>query len=323
MKRYASNILRRQALSRTATAASSNSYVPQKLRHESSRTFHYLRPSTLAQLRSFSVSTAATTSTEATTQLQKKKNDSNIFLDNLGKIFLTVIAGIIATLVRSSRSTVNRNAVRDSIEESAAIDPVEIHELRLANSELQPQVYRTIMRDLVDRYPHGVCSYNEFITTTRTSMAGLKGPAFTIQLGHLVDRVVAELLTKYGKSDDDPLPLSLWLTTLSLALSSSIEERIEVLFEALETLSSGSPVTVKQVEEMVGHFQDTCQLPAETQIVATEDTFPTQQWVRGNAAELVPWEGSMTESIDLDAFSSILRTRSVCAWGECYHKKKM
>jgi len=280
-------------------------------------------PSVTAQLRSFSVSTAATTSTEATTQIQKKKNDSNIFLDNLGKIFLAVIAGIIATLVRSSRSTVNRNAVRDSIEESSAIDPVEIHELRLANSELQPQVYRTIMRDLVDRYPQGVCSYNEFVTTTRNSMAGLKGSAFTIQLGHLIDRVVAEVLTKYGKNDDDPLPLSLWLTTLSLPLSSSIDERMEVLFEALETLSEGAPVTVRQVEEMVGHFQDTCQLPAETQIVATEDKFPTQQWVRGSAAELVPWEGSMTEPMDLDAFRSILRTRSVCAWGECFHKKKM
>jgi hypothetical protein len=274
-------------------------------------------------LRGFSASTVGSASTEATTQIKTKKNDSNIFLDNLGKIFLTVIAGVIATLVRSSRSTVNRNNVRDSIEETSAIDPVEIDELRLANSELQPEVYRTILRDLVDRYPDGICSYNEFILTTRTTMAGLKGGAFTIQLGHLVDRVVADLLTKYGKSEDDPFPLTLWLTTLSLALSSSIEERIEVLFEALEKSSSGSPVTVKQVEEMVGHLQHTCQLPADTQIVATEVTFPTQQWVRGNAEQLVPWDGSMTEPIDLDAFRSILRTKSVCAWGECYHKKKV
>jgi len=234
-----------------------------------------------------------------------------------------VIAGIIATLYRSSRSTVNRNSIRDSIEETSVIDPVEIDELRLANSELQPEVYRTIMRDLVNRYPQGLCSYDEFLMTTRSTMAGLKGDAFTIQLGHLVDRVVIEILKKYGKNEDEPLPLSLWLTTLSLALSSSVEERMEVLFEALEIVGSGTPVTITQVEEMVSHLQDTCQLPADSQIVLTEEQYPTQKWVRGNARELVPWEGSMNEAIDLEAFRSILRTKSVCAWGECYHKKKL
>lgn len=326
MKRFSSEFLRCRVRSRappTSTAGSFKSSRSSKLLQHSTVTFHSIGPALATQLRSFSATAAATSSAQTTAQANKKKDDSNIFLDNLGKIFLFVIGGIIATLIRSSRSTVNRNAIRDMIEEISAIDPVEIDELRLANSELQPPVYRTIVRDLVDRYPNGSCSYNEFIMTTRTTMAGLKGGAFTIQLGHLVDRVVAEILTKYGQTEDDPLPLSLWLTTLALPLSSSVDERIDVIFEALELLNSGSPIMIKQVEDVVRNLQDTCQLPAETQIVPTEEQFPTQQWTRGSAEQLVPWERSATEHIDRDAFSAILRTKSVCAWGECYNKKKM
>lgn len=331
MKRVAFDIIRRRAVQDTPKSLQTikekqrfslltKSKVAQRSLHTS------IRSSTATfqtQLRQFSSpaapSATGSTTTQATT---KKKADSNIFFDNLGKIFLVVIAGIVATLVRSSRSTVNRNTIRDAIEESSVIDPVEIDELRLANSELQPEVYRTIMRELVDSYPQGTCSYLEFTLVTRKVMAGLKGGAFTIQLGHLVDRVVLEVLVKYQKSEADPFPLALWAATLSLSLNSSVDERMEVLFEALEKVGSGSPVTVKEVEEVVGHLQDTCQLPPETQIVPTTEKFPTQQWVRGSPEELVPWDGSKNEIVDFDAFQSILRTKSVCAWGECYHKRK-
>lgn len=269
-------------------------------------------------VRTYSSPAMATAAKEQTT---KKKDDSNIFLDNLGKIFLAAIAGIIGMVVRSSTSTKYRNNVRDQIEVLSELDPVEIDELRIANSELTPEVFRTIMRDLVDRYPQDTCSYREFTRTTRTTMANLKGEAFTVQLGHLLDRVVADVLDKYEKSADDGLPLSLWLATLSLALCSSVDERIQVLYEVLE--NSTTPVTFSQVEDMVKFLQDTCQLPPDTQVVPTETKYPVQQWERGTPAQLVPWDGSKEDQIDLEAFYSILRSKSVCAWGECYHKKKL
>lgn len=65
-----------------------------------------------------------------------KDDDSNIFLDNLGKIFLAVIGFIIGWLVRGSYGTSNRNKLRDSLEDLAALDPLEVDDLRVANSEL-------------------------------------------------------------------------------------------------------------------------------------------------------------------------------------------
>lgn len=250
-----------------------------------------------------------------------KKNDSNIFLDNLGKIFLTAVAGVIVMVIRSSTSTKNRNNIRDKIESVSVLDPVEIDELRLANSELTPEVFRTIVNDLLDRFPQNSCSYREFTLTVRTTMAHLKGEAFTVQLGHYMDRVVTEVLDKYEKSADESMPLPLWLATLSLALNSSADERIEVLFEAME--KADPPVVFSQVEDMVGFLQDTCQLPPDTQVVPTETKYPVQQWERGTPSQLVPWDGSKEDKIDLEAFQSILRSKSVCAWGECYHKKKL
>lgn len=264
----------------------------------------------------------STSAAQATAKDQKKKNGvSDMLLDHLGKIFLLAIAGVIATIVRSSRSTTNRNEIRDMVEKTSALDPVEIDELRLANSELTPRVFTTIVNDLLERYPQNTCSYHDFTHTTRSTMARLKGGAFTIQLGHLVDRVAAEILAKHGKSADDPLPLKLWLTTLSLTLNSSVEERIEVLYNVMQT--SDSPVVVTHVQELVGYLQDTCQLPPDTQIVPTETKYPAQQWQRGTPEQLVPWDGSKNDPMDLESFSSILRSKSVCAWGECYHKKKM
>jgi hypothetical protein len=319
MKRFATEIARRRLAPRLASSRCTFGSVNNTAIF-STRTLargHEAKSVLVARIHKFSTAAAPAAAKETI----KKKDDSNIFLDNLGKIFLASIAGVIAFIIRSSRSTQTKNTLRDLLEHDSVLDPVEIDELRLANSELSPEVFGKILSDLVDRYPQNTCSYNEFTLTARTTMAGLKGGAFTVQLGHLMDRVVTNVLDKYNKSADDPLPLSLWLTTLSLALYSSVDERIQVLFEVME--KSNSPVSFAQIEDIVGHLQDTCQLPPDTQIVPTETKYPVQTWERGTPDQLVPWEGAEDEVIDLDAFRSILRSKSVCAWGECYQKKKM
>jgi hypothetical protein len=306
-------------------------------------------------------------------ETKKSKNDkaggsssSNLFLDNLGKIFLAAIASVIATLVRSSYNTSNRNRVRDWLQEIAALDPVEIEDLRTANSHLTPDVFRAIMKDLAqtilpgdrngDGHSHGsgndvpVCTYHEFVFSVRKTMARLEGQAFTVQLGHLIDRVVADVMEDHQVTPDTPMPVSLWLTALSLSLNSSVRDRIRILNEVLQLERNhgqqeeeapptpqmdveGRPddnydpgtaaaVTLAQIRPLVGYLQSTCQLPPDTQIVATDTKYPTQQWERGRPGDLVPWEGSDRDVIDLRAFASILRSRSVCAWGECYQKRK-
>ena len=84
---------------------------------------------------------------------------------------------------------------------------------------------------------------------------------------------------------------------------------------------------------MVGYLQATYQLPPDTQIIPTDTKYPAQQWKRASPDELVPGGGVPSEReedhhkrneqvVDIVEFAAILRTKSVCAWGECYHKWK-
>jgi len=106
-------------------------------------------------------------------------------------------------------------------------------------------------------------------------------------------------------------------------------------------------VPFSRVRDMVGYLQETCQLPPDTQIVMTETKYPTQQYKRASPSELVPTvkvdddkekvtttttttddvggENSNDNDhygVDVVEFAAILRTKSVCAWGECYMKRK-
>jgi hypothetical protein len=280
--------------------------------------------------RKLSSATAGASDAKAAGDAATKKSPAgestgNVFLDNLGTIFLSAIGLIIGSLVRSSYGTSNRNKIRDVLEESAALDPLEIDDLRIANSELTVPVFRDIMKELTERFTdHQSVTYSDFIAAVRRTMIAMKGDNFTIELGHLLDRVVLGSLKKHGHTSDEPQPLAFWLTVLSLALSTPAVERIQILYEVLQEVGDrdNSTVTVANVQEIVGYLQDTCQLVPDTQVTMTDRKYPVQQYECGVAKQLVNWEGSEEDEIDVDAFAQILRSKSCCAWGECYSVKR-
>jgi len=251
----------------------------------------------------------------------KPEKSDNAFVDNIGTIFLSSIALIIAWLVRSYYGTANKNAVRDCIEEMTSLDPCEIDELRRANSELKIDVFREIIQIVREEFPGGSCTYEEFILVVRKQMIQKKGEQFTIEFGHLIDRVALGALQRREKEGNDVMPISFWLTALTLALNSSVPERIQVLYEIMQL--TNEKVTVDVVREHVGDLQDTCQLVPDSQVVETDRKYPFQQYKQGKGKDLVDWDGQSTDVLDVDAYAAILRTKSVCAWGECYHKKKI
>ena len=281
-------------------------------------------------------------STEASTAAANKpspakKNDSNIFLDNLGTIFLLTIGTIIGTLVRSSYNGSNRLQLRSDIELESELDPYEIDDLREANSEFKPEIFRRVAEAARTDFPTGTATYQEFVLSVRTTMRGIYGDAFTIELGHLMDRVVAAAFEARGKDlRTDQESLVFWFTVLSMALHSDASDRIRVLYEALQhsqhvggsnndipTDTTGTTITVKGVEELVAALQDTCQLVSDKQTVPTDVKIPTQQYRRATPSDLLQWEeGTENDQVDLQGLAAILRSRSVCAWGECYLKKK-
>jgi hypothetical protein len=87
---------------------------------------------------------------------------------------------------------------------------------------------------------------------------------------------------------------------------------------------------------MVGNLQKTCQLVPDAQIVETTTKYPYQTHRIGTPQELVgmgqimkkeelsekacaPKEDSFWSCQD---FHHLLRSKSVCAWGECYVKTR-
>jgi hypothetical protein len=253
-------------------------------------------------------------------------------------------------------------SLRDWIEQTSALDPLEMEDLRLVNTEFTPEVFQELLKRTTQRFPNGIASYSDFVTFVKQEMQTMKGDEFTIQQGYLLDRVVTKIIesnhnlatqsveNKVGKLEEQvdlsnalTLNLSLLFVILSLALHGSVQERIHILFDIMQndknligTVSTDlTHVDESQIIAMVEYLQQTCQLAPDCQIVESETKYPIQEYRIGTALELVA-KGKSLKKKDLsfesreghekmwtcNDFHHLLRSKSVCAWGECYVKKQ-
>ena len=261
---------------------------------------------------------------------KNKKNESkpNLFLDNLGTIFLTVIGLIIASLVRSFYGSTRKNDLRKQLEEVSALDPLEVDDLRFANPFVSVPVFRALIADVREAFPDGQATYRDVVHVVRKALQS-KHAIPTIELGYLLDRVALQVSQEAGITTAETQSVTLWLVLLSLALNAPIPDRIRILYEIMETDNatgggSSSTVTLLKVRDLVSYLQSTSQLVLDTQVLPTENqAYPIQSYHRGTPDELVRWDaGGLHDPIDIDALAEILRSKSVCAWGECYSKQK-
>lgn len=253
-----------------------------------------------------------------------KSGSSNIFLDNLGTLFLGGIVTVIAWLVRSYLNSQARNRLRDTIEDTAHADPIEIDDLRTANTELTAEQFIEIYSHVSSHQEP--LRYEEFVFCVREAMARKLGPAFTVQLGHLLDRVAASAMDKRGRSlVSDSMPLLFWLTILSMSVSSAPKDRINILFHVLSENNTKTP-SLEDVTELVGYLQDSCQLVPDAQVVATSQQYPLQQYAVASPVHLVDRYRVQYKDeepvIDCEKFRDMLTSNSICAWGECYKRKR-
>lgn len=116
-------------------------------------------PTTVADANSTTTTTnstnpANTNTTNTNSSINNNSNtnsnkNSNVFLDNLGTIFLTAIGGIVAWLIRSYINAQTRNALRDAVECTCPVDPIELDDVRLANNgnpNLGPDAFTQLLR---------------------------------------------------------------------------------------------------------------------------------------------------------------------------------
>ena len=261
---------------------------------------------------------------------------------------------IIATLVRSSKGSTNRSNLREELEspEVSAIDPVEIDELRIANDELTKDIYCRVAQRIYRSSNASTMTYGKFLYLVKDEMAKVgKGEEFTIQLGHILDRVVFSALkfsditnalhvgvegTKDNNSNDSvELPVPFFLTVYSLAMNASADDRIDALFDIMkhygekyEERRNDDLINEENVKKLVSYLQASCQLPPETQVVEKPDAkYPIQQYERASAENLLErakenlWKDKEhSNTFSLEEVRDILCSPAVCAWGECFSK---
>lgn len=281
---------------------------------------HVLRNKTLTQVPCRLLSTAATASAT-----NKAGDKPNIFLDNLGSLFLGGIGLVIATLIRSWYGTQNKNRVRDRIEQESALDPCEIDDLRQANRDVLPyKAFLHVLRQVDEEFPDKIATYESFSNAVRRSLIQYHGnnPTASLQLGHLLDRVALDVVTQSGGQATQPMYV--WFTLLSLALSAPVPERVQALWQVLRRQPVDNDVTIEHIQQLVESMQKTCQLVPDAHVIAEQThKYPTQQYRKATSQELVPWnDEDRSQPVDINTLDDILRSKSVCAWGECYHKKK-
>jgi len=304
---------------------------------------------------------------------KKKEDNSNLFLDNLGKIFLSSLGLILLLLLRSTTSNNSKSALQEDIESNAVLDPLEIDDLRCANADFTIDVWESIVIELKKEFGgREKVTYPEFLSVVTRVMRNMRGEGFTIQFGHLVDRVVIAELERMGVSDDvntsissdgdvvgegegeevrllqkEEIPLFFLLTALSLALNSTVSNRVRVLYDSMllmndaqvdQTTTATTTATLvpgERVCQMIQNLQNTCQLVPGAQIVETNSKIPYQTYRVGTGVELTrraregyggkKGNAGVTKEgqgpVTLEEFHAILKSRTVCAWGECYVKK--
>lgn len=304
---------------------------------------------------------------------KESKTTSDFFFDNLGKMFLALMASAILALIRSSMATTNQTNARIEVEETAAIDPLEIDDLRAANSpDFNAELFRCVMETVRQTFPSGRATYEDFASVVRNEIKKIKGESFSIQLGHFLDRVAISLLEsdvlkhkaninqggfvtdvkteeislikEETNENDKHLPIDLLFTLLSLCLSDTVDNRIGIMFHSLlqniqdsdvDTFLNENDVTKKrgflsesEIVDMIGYLQLTCQLPPSPQILLTEVKYPVQTYARGTPTQLMANAkkelniGGEDYKYSKDDFESILKSSHVCAWGECYNRRK-
>ena len=107
------------------------------------------------------------------------------------------------------------------------------------------------------------------------------------------------------------MPLLFWLVILSMALHLSLNDRISILYEAIEI--NDYAVTYLHMQEMISYLQVSSQLVPDSQVVMSDQKYPTQQYHRGTPSELIKWSGNDNNPIDIEAFAEILRSNAASA----------
>jgi len=249
-----------------------------------------------------------------------------LFLDNLGSIFLALVASLIVFIYRSTVSNGRIDKLRTEIEDTSVLDPMEVNEIRFANTDFTADIYNEIVITLYKQFASNTTelNYEEFVPAVMTFLEGNKlKHGLTMQYGHLLDRVVYNLMETKNKQNESgggfstvdrstvdvssvdyekPQSLLFFMVLLSLCINSTPAERLDSLHKLLVVDAEANngngnggrngdgdekKAPLETIKKLVTHLQTTCQLPPEIQVIETGVRYPFVEHKRATGGELV------------------------------------
>ncbi|KAI9910945.1 hypothetical protein PsorP6_010820 [Peronosclerospora sorghi] len=319
--------------------------------HQRSTSIAFARSSSPASLSSSAASTDSSAGCNGNKE-EPPKYKPGWFSRNPGVTLGGILIGIGLYIYRGSRGKKNFEALQTPIAEAAVISPYEAWELRSSNA-ITPEIYETVRDGVTRAFPEGKATMQQFDQYLGFKLAQV-GPTGLNKAYHL-ERVLLSLPTDENRQCD----VDAQLVAFSMAVKGTVDERLRNLFNLATKVPAGEgmneasedkeeenkeveqrEMSPKQLEHLLHLLLETYQIPSEKRVLAVEDAkYPFQQYRVATASDLLQAavqdqvrdkkiteeEARERQTYTFDAFSQLLRGKTICIWGECFSnsKKKM
>ncbi|KAE8881449.1 hypothetical protein PF005_g19124 [Phytophthora fragariae] len=272
------------------------------------------------------------------------------FSRNPGVTLGGILLGIGCYIYRGSRGKKNFEALQTPIAEAAVISPYEAWELRSSNN-VTPETFEDVRVGMARAFPSGKASMKHFDQYLGFKLAQ-SCPAGVSKAYHL-ERVLLSLEQDADRKSD----VDAQLVAFSMAVKGATDERLRVLFNLATNAPPGEALnasgedekkeevdtremTQEQLERLLHLLLETYQIPSEKRVLAVQDAkYPFQEYVAATPSDMLKAavqaqvadkkiteeEARDRQAYTFEAFSQIMRGKTVCLWGECFSnsKKKM
>ncbi|KAG1695788.1 hypothetical protein DVH05_019127 [Phytophthora capsici] len=270
------------------------------------------------------------------------------FSRNPGVTLGGILLGIGFYIYRGSRGKKNFEALQNPIAESSCISPYEAWELRSSNN-ITPATFEDVRDGVTRAFPSGKATMQHFdqYLGFKLSQACPTG----VSKAYHLERVLLSLETDNDRKSD----VDAQLVAFSMAVKGAVDERLRILFNLATNAPPGEALdsneeekkegetremTKEQLERLLHLLLETYQIPSEKRVLAVEDAkYPFQEYVAATPSDMLKSavqaqikdkkiteeEARERQTFTFEAFSQIMRGKTVCLWGECFSnsKKKM
>lgn len=268
------------------------------------------------------------------------------FSRNPGVTLGGILLGIGLYIYRGSRNKKNFEALQNPIAEAAVISPYEAWELRSSNN-ITPATFEDVRNDVMKTFPSGKASMQHFDQYLGFKLA--QACPTGMKKSYHLERVLLSLETDRDRKSD----IDAQMVALSMAVKGTVDERLRILFNLATNAPAGEALNVpekeqeendtreisqEQLERLLHLLLQTYQIPSEKRVLAVEDAkYPFQEYKVATPSDMLKAavqaqvkDKKMTEEeaggdqkFVFEAFSQIMRSKTVCLWGECFSNSKM